>query len=200
MSAPDYRAGGAEGRPTPKDKWRTPPEFFQAMDTRFRFDLDAACDSDNQLAPRGLCRDLGHDALIEPWDARAVWCNPPYSRVEPWVAKAATEVRLRGCIAVLLIPADPSTGWWSRWVAARATRVEFVSQRIRFLDPSGDDWRTKRGGGGQTTPSAVVIYTPAGGPPSYGYVNRRGERVRLLEESDQVGLELAPSSPGGPAT
>ena len=195
MSGANYRAGGTEGRPTPKDRWRTPPDLYRSMDARFRFELDAACDSDNQLAPSGLCRDLGHDALAEPWQASSVWCNPPYSKVEPWTQKAVTESRLRGCLVAMLIPADVSVGWWGRWVAPHATRVEFVSQRLRFLTPEGGEHRTKRSGGGLTTPSAIVIYTAAGGPPSYGYVNRQGERVQLSEQAGQIDLGLTPSSP-----
>lgn len=164
-----YRAGGREGRPARKDDWRTPPELYERLDREFHFVLDAACEKHNQLAPAGIRADEGGDALLIPWDTYggAVWCNPPYSRIRPWLEQA-----LRACKivpVVMLIPADTSTRWWLECVAYDAHEVRFVVGRVRFRHPDGSLHTTKRSGGGLTTPSAIVVFHPAGGPPRYSY-------------------------------
>lgn len=160
-----YRNGGREGRPRPVDDWRTPPDFYAALNAEFRFTLDAACESSSCLAPAGCRADLGEDGLLADWRALggggAVWCNPPYSAVRPWLERALVS----GVVVVLLVPADVSTRWWVDLVAAHAAEVRFVAGRLRFLRADGVRHDTARGGGGLTVPSAVVVY-PAGRWPA----------------------------------
>lgn len=168
-----YRAGGREGRPARKDDWRTPPELYARLNAEFNFTLDAACETHNQLAPMGICADRGEDALLLPWAVfgGAVWCNPPYSRIRPWLEQALRASR--SVPVVLLIPADPSTRWWLECVAHEASEVRFLVGRVRFRHPDGSLHSTKRQGGGLTTPSAIVVYRPGGGPPRYSYMDSR---------------------------
>ena len=167
-----YRAGSKEGRPAGKDDWRTPQALFDRLDDEFHFALDSACTEDNCKAPRGLYVDKGDDGLLMSWvdagEGGAVWCNPPYSRVEPWLLRG----KLYGQLVpvVMLVTADTSTRWWLRNVAHCASQVRFVTGRIKFRRPDGSEHNTKGGGGGLTTPSAIVVYHPKGGPPSYSYV------------------------------
>lgn len=172
-----YRRGAYTGRPKPRDCWRTPPEFYAALDREFGFGLDAACTSADCVAPRGLCVDQGTDAMLTSWLPGPVWLNPPYSHLEPWLGRA----RLFGARTTVaaLVPADPSTGWWRNHVMAHASEVRFVIGRLRFLDRAGEKHETKKGGGGITVPSAVVVYEPAGGPPRYSYMERTGRKVDL---------------------
>lgn len=171
MSAsPNYRSGGREGRPAPKDDWRTPPDLYARLDSEFRFALDAACEAHNQLAPNGLRADEGMDGLLLPWHTYggAVWCNPPYSNVRPWLERALVASRL--VPVVLAITADTSTRWWLECVAHEASEIRFLTGRVKFLLPDGARHETKCGGGGLTTPSAIVVYRPSGGPPRYSYI------------------------------
>lgn len=171
MSAPaNYRRGGREGRPARKDDWRTPPELYNRLCAEFHFALDAACESHNQLAPTGIRADLGEDALLQDWRSAGgpVWCNPPYSRIRPWLEQAIRCASVHP--VVLLVPADTSTRWWLECVAHTASEVRFLVGRVKFLLPDGSRHDTKRCGGGLTTPSAIVVYRPAGGPPRYSYV------------------------------
>jgi phage N-6-adenine-methyltransferase len=169
----NYRAGGTEeGRPHPKDDWRTPPALFRHLDAEFGFTLDAACSAENRLCPVGL---TPPDGLLAPWPTSgAVWLNPPYSAVEPWLERARRHPRPVVC----LVPADTSTRWWERHVARAAAEVRFVAGRIRFLTPDGAGHYTKRGGGGLTTPSAVVIYRPGirSADPRYSLIPREAHR------------------------
>ncbi len=174
----NYRAGAKDGRPSPRDEWRTPIELFRALDREFHFALDAACTSENQLAPNGLCLNQKADAMLYPWTPGPVWVNPPYSNITPWLERA----KLFGAKAtvVMLIPADPSTAWWRNHVIRDASEVRFILGRIRFRKPDGTDHRTKRGGGGNTVPSAIVVYRPTGGPPMHTYVERDGQPISPL--------------------
>jgi len=56
-----------------------------------------------------------------------VFCNPPYSRVGPWLEKVAEQPAL----AVFLLPARTDTAWWHRW-APLADEVRFLRGRLRF--------------------------------------------------------------------
>jgi hypothetical protein len=76
------------------------------------------------------------DGLAQSWACERVWCNPPYSDIEPWVAKA----RIAGAeLVVMLLPANRTEqGWWQRQVEpfrdrGRGLRVEFLPGRPRFI-------------------------------------------------------------------
>ena len=160
------------GRAKPNDIIRTPPEFFAGLNERFRFQLDAACLSDNCLCPSGLCQDEGRDGLIEEWRPGPVWCNPPYSNTGTWLWRAALFGSME--TVVCLVPADTSTKWWfdaTRW----ADEIWFVRGRLRFNAASGDRIVTKKGGGTYPGPSAVIVFSPQSTTAKYGYLNRRGE-------------------------
>ncbi len=80
------------------------------------------------------------NGLAQPWDGERVWCNPPYSSIEPWLEKAWAEWRLGGPeLIVMLLPANRTEqGWWQRQVEPHRDRssefrVEFLSGRLRFI-------------------------------------------------------------------
>ncbi len=166
----NYRAGGVEGRPRGKDGWRTPLGLYARLDAEFRFVLDAACESSNQLCRLGHAADRGDDSLLLPWAGNGgpVFCNPPFSNIRPWVAKAAVEGRAE--TVVMVLPADPGVRWWFDYVAPFAAEIRFLTGRPKFRRPDGSPNVTKRGGGGATTPCAVVVFRPHEGPPAYSYI------------------------------
>lgn len=64
-----------------------------------------------------------------------MWCNPPYSAIEPWVQKAW---KSSADLVVMLLPANRTEqGWWQRWVEPGrldgTLRVEFLPGRMRFI-------------------------------------------------------------------
>jgi phage N-6-adenine-methyltransferase len=78
------------------------------------------------------------DGLAQSWDGERVWCNPPYSDIEPWVEKAnGSDAEL----VVMLLPANRTEqGWWQRQVEPwrdkpGGIRCEFLPGRIRFVKP-----------------------------------------------------------------
>lgn len=116
---------GKRGAKPEVDNLATPPEMFAPFHDRFRFTIDVAALPHNTkleryFAPPGA-RGLGAGArgingLECSWAGERVWCNPPYSEIEPWVQKAWEE-SARADLIVMLLPANrPEQGWWQRWV------------------------------------------------------------------------------------
>ncbi|NHX34189.1 phage N-6-adenine-methyltransferase, partial [Escherichia coli] len=76
--------------PEDKDCWQTPQWLFEALTLEFGFWLDAAANEQNALCPYFLT--IEQNALQSDWVSRgAIWCNPPYSKIKPWIAKAAEQ-------------------------------------------------------------------------------------------------------------
>lgn len=152
----------SRGRASDQD-YRTPKWLFARLNAEFNFQLDAACSIENRLAPFGMTQEPGGNGLVDPWLAvGSVWLNPPFRNIEPWVRVAIKNARWR--TVVMLLPADPSTGWWNL-VAQHATQIRFVSRRLTFTDATGRAVRAP-------SPSAILVFSSAGGPPSYSYIDR----------------------------
>ncbi len=105
----DY--GGSKTPKNERDYWQTPIEIFNALDREFGFWLDAAASESNALCAHYLTE--LDDSLNSEWTSYgAIWCNPPYSDIGPWVEKAAEQSRAQSQAVVMLLPADISTGWF----------------------------------------------------------------------------------------
>jgi phage N-6-adenine-methyltransferase len=87
---------GHQGR---RDEWRTPRWLFDLFNGIFHFTVDAAANGDNALLPRHWDRE--QDALHQDGSAERAWCNPPYPRPGPFLAKADTAQ-----LAVVLLPGN----------------------------------------------------------------------------------------------
>src|SRR4051812_24333827 len=84
------------------DNLETTPEMFAALHERFRFTIDVAALPHNAKLPRYFTPD--EDGLAQSWAGERVWCNPPYSNIEPWARKARIDCDAE--LAVLLLPAN----------------------------------------------------------------------------------------------
>lgn len=128
------------------DDRATDPEFFAELHKRFGFTIDVAARSHNAKCERFYTPE--QDGLEQSWRGERVWCNPPYSSIEPWVEKAHEErPRFNGGwqpygaeLIVMLLPANRTEqGWWQRQVEphlrARESwfHVEFLAGRLRFI-------------------------------------------------------------------
>lgn len=84
--------GGSKTPKNERDYWQTPIEIFNALDREFGFWLDAAASESNALCAHYLTE--LDDSLNSEWTSYgAIWCNPPYSDIGPWVEKAAEQSR-----------------------------------------------------------------------------------------------------------
>jgi phage N-6-adenine-methyltransferase len=123
------------------DDRTTPWEFFEPLAERFGgFTLDAAAAPHNARCDRYYTR---HDnGLMRSWADERVWCNPPYSNLDQWVAKARAEAE-RADLIVMLLPANRSEQrWWQDHVEPFrdgrdpiGPHVEFLPGRLRFIKP-----------------------------------------------------------------
>lgn len=145
-----------------QDRYQTPPDLIRAVNRAFglSFDLDVAADSTNAVCREYLSGPHVPGAecwcgLCAPWRG-TVWCNPPYSNVSPWVAKAVAEFRSTPTTTVaMLVLADTST----RWFAAAANTAEtylLTPGRVAFIDP-----RTGAPAPGNRIGSALFIWRSA---------------------------------------
>ncbi len=108
---------------------QTPPESLE-QDERFTtretlawcaaragvdaFDLDVAACEESHKAEAYFT--VAMDGLSRPWFGR-VWCNPPFSNIAPWVAKAWREMESAPGPSVIemLIPATRTEQkWWCK--------------------------------------------------------------------------------------
>lgn len=117
------------------DDRRTPAWFFAERHALRGFTVDAAANTANHLLPRFWTRE--DSGLEHDWDAERVWCNPPYSDLEPWVAKAHES---RGLVDMLLPANRTEQGWWQRWVEPHRDnggrlRSWFIQGRLKFGSP-----------------------------------------------------------------
>jgi len=109
--------------------WETPPEFFNALDLEFRFDLDVCALPENAKCERYFSPD--DDGLSQKWEGTC-WMNPPYGReIGDWVRKAYEE-SIRGCTVVGLLPARTDTRWFHDYVRDKA-EIRFVKGRLKFV-------------------------------------------------------------------
>lgn len=111
----------------------TTAELFDPLNERFRFSIDVAAAAHNAKCPRFFTID---DGLAQSWASERVWCNPPYSNLGPWVAKAWHEWRSDRPphVIVMLVPANRTEqAWWQDHVEP-------------FRDRPGPCWPCRRGG------------------------------------------------------
>lgn len=127
------------------DDRQTAPEHFDPLHARFGFTIDVAASIENAKLPRFYTAE--DDGLAQSWAGERVWCNPPYSSIEPWLIKAWREWECKDYgepnppeLIVMLLPANRcEQGWWQRHVEPRreratlGLRVEFLPGRMRFI-------------------------------------------------------------------
>lgn len=126
------------------DDRTTTPEVFDPINARLGpFSIDVAASARNARCARFY--DRVTDGLAQPWAGERVWCNPPYSSIRPWVAKAWLEHRQALAIAMLLPANRTEQTWWQDLVEpyrdrpGSALSVEFLSGRLRFISAGSID-------------------------------------------------------------
>jgi len=99
-----------------RDFTQTPKWLFKAFDHRFNYNLDGAALPISALCERYITPE--QNSLTTNWSALlaneskpAVWINPPYSDILPWVEKAL-EQRELGVLSTLLVPHENRAEWW----------------------------------------------------------------------------------------
>ena len=123
----------------------TPQDFWDELNAVHHFTLDVAAAPHNAKTPAYYTRLA--DGLLQPWTG-SVWCNPPYSGLNNWLAKAWSEwIRPGGpeCIVMLLPANRPEQPWWQNWVEPNRDkfgsprRVTVLPGRLRFIKPGATE-------------------------------------------------------------
>lgn len=131
--------------------WCTPPSIISSVKEVFNgtIGLDP-CSNEWSLvgAEQEYCLPE-HDGLVEPWDARTIYVNPPYgndkvrgTRIIHWFEKIASAAD-RGSEVIALVPVATNTKHWKCYVYPKAAAICFLYQpRLRFFiqgkeDPKG---------------------------------------------------------------
>lgn len=115
------------------DEWATPPEFVRPLaDAVGGFDLDPASGAEaSPVAEETFTAE--DDGLSSAWFG-TVWCNPPYSEMAEWTAKAVNESNREGVDTILfLVKGDSSTEWWQT-AAEQASAIAMIDGRLSFGD------------------------------------------------------------------
>jgi phage N-6-adenine-methyltransferase len=122
------------------DDRATLPSYFADFDRRHGpFTVDVAAAAHNTKCARFY--DSAADGLAQDWSGERVWCNPPYSDIAPWVAKAWECWSATRGIAMLLPASRTEQRWWQQLVEPYRDRrespltVEFLPGRMHFLRP-----------------------------------------------------------------
>jgi phage N-6-adenine-methyltransferase len=150
MSLVGFKAGnhpqqvGRNGVDDEIDDRGTPQDFWDELNERYHFTLDVAAAPHNAKTANYYTRLA--DGLLQPWHG-SVWCNPPYSGLEDWLAKAWAEWDERPDLRtiVMLLPANrPEQPWWQEHVEEYRDRggpltVRFLPGRLRFIKPGATE-------------------------------------------------------------
>ena len=144
------------------DEWATPQYLFDELNAEFNFTLDVAATDENHKCDKYYTQET--DGLSKNWGGQRVFCNPPYSQIAKWVAKAYYEGRKDNTIVVLLIPARTDTRYFHNYILHRS-EIRFVKGRIQF------DGKTKDNA---PFPSMIVIFR---GPN----IDDEDKQVRLFD-------------------
>lgn len=129
------------------DEWATPRDLFDKLNEVFRFDLDAAASEQNALCYEYY--DIERDGLSMSWESyKAVWVNPPYSKLKDWLKKGAEEGK--HTTVVMLVPARTDTKAWQDYVIPNAADVHFIRGRLKFGEAKNS----------APFPSAIVVFRP----------------------------------------
>lgn len=101
------------------DQWQTPSNIYNYFINNGFIDFNPLCiDYDNSLNKIFTC-DL--------------YCNPPYSNIEPFVDYMINH-NLKGYKVVMLLPVRSGTAWFRKILNNSHCSIYFFTQRLHFSD------------------------------------------------------------------
>lgn len=96
------------------DKWSTPQDFFDELDSEFHFTLDPCADDYNHKCEKYYTE--SDDGLSQDWKGEIVFCNPPYSDCASWIEKCYNEAQKPNTTVVVLIPSRTDTKYFHNFI------------------------------------------------------------------------------------
>lgn len=110
--------------------WETPQNYFDELNNKFKFDLDACASDENHKLDNYY--NENDNCLEQSWGGN-VFMNPPYGRDIGKFIKKAYEEHLKDPdrFIVILIPARTDTKYWHDFIQDKAV-VKFLKGRLKF--------------------------------------------------------------------
>jgi len=148
-----------------RDYAQTPKWFFKAFGEdvlKMNFTLDVCANKATAKVSNYYSLDEdGNNGLHLPW-SKVNWCNPPYSKIQPWGEKAAQEAS-KGNITAMLIPDKAEVGY-TKYCREHADSVIHMTSRLNFIRPNGEIFLDKKTGRpqGPKFPVCIFLFTPFG--------------------------------------
>jgi phage N-6-adenine-methyltransferase len=137
------------------DTWATPYAVYDTLDFEFNFDHDVC--AQDETAKCLTYWTIEDDSLSKDWvneslGASNFWCNPPYSKIMPWVDKAI-EAQANGGLVVMLVMCDPSVKWFAKAIEY-CSEVRFITNgRLAFLNDGVSQSGNNKG-------SVIFVFRP----------------------------------------
>jgi len=109
------------------ETWETPKDFFEKLNKVYKFNLDP-CSSEKNAKCKKFYTEK-ENGLIQSWEGKRVFMNPPYGRpIGDWVRKASTG---GATVVVCLLPARTDTKWFHEYIYGKA-EIIFLKGRLKF--------------------------------------------------------------------
>lgn len=125
------------------DVWLTPPDLIKLLGP---FDLDPCTPPVMPWSTAKKMVSLPTDGLTIPWRG-LVFCNPPYSRVGPWVDRMVEHDN-----GIMLVSAKSPDSNWGNKLLREADLVLYLKKRIKFYYLDGTQSK------GKILPNALAAF------------------------------------------
>lgn len=122
--------------------WGTPEKYISAVKEVFggSIDLDP-CSNIFSIVGAKNEYILPKDGLLESWDFKNIFVNPPYGKdkerktsIKDWLRKCSDSYD-SGSSILALIPVSTNTSHWKEYIFPKATGICFLyDTRLRFLE------------------------------------------------------------------
>lgn len=126
-----------------RQEWETPPDFWEALNGVFQFQIDVCASKSNTKC--GLFFDADFSSLYEhaAWVRKhtngqghsRAWCNPGFSDVLPWHEKAYAEAQKSPSAVVVVIGIPGASQEWYKFAQTHADEIIDLSPRVHYLAP-----------------------------------------------------------------
>ena len=114
-------------------KWSTPQDLFDKLNSVFNFDIDLAAADDTAKCEKYYTEE--DDAFQYEWNEKNAYINPPYGRYQiKWIERASEQSKKYNNTIVMLIPARPDTKAWQNVIFKSASTICFIKGRLKFSD------------------------------------------------------------------
>jgi phage N-6-adenine-methyltransferase len=114
-----------------KQNWNTPKWLFDKLNAFYNFTTDPSTVEDNPLGCPIFFTPQTNGLDSSKWED-AVYINPEYSNIKPWVNEAYKYFTNTKNSVVLLVPSRTGNRLWQDLIFPTANLICFIRGRLRF--------------------------------------------------------------------